>query len=96
MTPNLGQGAGQSIEDAIILAGHLKRSSTIEKALERYEHERTGRTSQITRMSNRIGRVAQLNNGVSVALRDALFPRIPAWVLEKQLKYLYEVRFEGL
>jgi hypothetical protein len=47
-------------------------------------------------MSNRIGRVAQLNNGVSVALRDALFPRIPAWVLEKQLKYLYEVRFEGL
>ncbi|MBY6051721.1 hypothetical protein [Cytobacillus firmus] len=96
MTPNLGQGAGQSIEDAIILAGHLKRSPTINEALERYEHERTGRTSQITRMSNRIGRVAQLNNGVSVALRDALFPHIPAWVLEKQLKYLYEVRFEGL
>ena len=96
MTPNLGQGAGQSIEDAIILAGHLKRSPTIKEALERYEHERTGRTSQITRMSNRIGRVAQLNNGVSVALRDALFPHIPAWVLEKQLKYLYEVTFEGL
>ncbi len=96
MTPNLGQGAGQSIEDAVILAGHLKRSPTIKEALKRYEHERTARTSVITRMSKRVGMVAQLNDRVSVTLRDALFPHIPARVMEKQLKYLYEVRLEGL
>ncbi|MCE4051427.1 FAD-dependent monooxygenase [Bacillus sp. Au-Bac7] len=96
MTPNMGQGAGQSIEDAVILAGHLKRSATIKEALKRYEDERIGRTSLITKMSNRIGRVAQLNNRVSVSLRDSLFPHIPAKVMEKQLKYLYDVKFEGL
>lgn len=96
MTPNLGQGAGQCIEDAIILAGHLKTSPTIKEALERYEQERTGRTSAFTRMSNRIGVVAQLNDRVSVTLRDALFPRDPSRIMEKQLKYLYEVKLVGL
>lgn len=95
MTPNMGQGAGQSIEDAIILAGHLKRSPTMKEALKRYEDERTERTSVITKMSNRIGRVAQLDDRVSVTLRDAIFPHIPAEIMEKQLKYLYEVKFEG-
>ncbi|MFP7473455.1 FAD-dependent monooxygenase [Niallia taxi] len=96
MTPNLGQGAGQCIEDAIILAGHIKSSPTIKEALERYEYERTGRTSAITKMSNRIGIVAQLNDRVSVTLRDAIFPHIPARVMEKQIKYLYDVKLEGL
>lgn len=60
MTPNMGQGAGQSVEDAVILASHLKQSPVIEEALLRYERERIGRTGQITRMSDRIGKVAQL------------------------------------
>lgn len=96
MTPNMGQGAGQSVEDAVILASHLNQSSSIEKALEGFGRERIGRTGQITRMSNRIGKVAQLDGQVSTALRDALFPLIPARILEKQLEYLYEVRLEGL
>ncbi|USG66430.1 FAD-dependent monooxygenase [Brevibacillus ruminantium] len=94
MTPNMGQGAGQSIEDAVILASHLKHNPAIKVALERYERERVGRTGKITRMSNRIGMVAQLDGRVSAALRDALFPSIPARILEKQLEYLYEVRLE--
>jgi len=96
MTPNMGQGAGQSIEDAVILASHLKQNPAIKEALERYERERIGRSGQITRMSNRIGAIAQLHGRVSVALRDALFPFIPARILEQQLKYLYDVRLEGL
>lgn len=95
MTPNMGQGAGQSIEDAVILASHLKHYPDFKVALERYERERVGRTGKITRMSNRIGMVAQLQGRVSVALRDALFPSIPARILEKQLEHLYEVRLEG-
>ena len=96
MTPNMGQGAGQSVEDAVILASHLKQSPVIEEALVRYERERIGRTGQITRMSNRIGKVAQLDGHVSIALRDGLFPLVPARILEKQLEYLYEVRLDGL
>ncbi len=96
MTPNMGQGAGQAIEDAIILASHLKHNSAMKEALAKYERDRIGRTGQITRMSNRIGMVAQLQGRVSVTLRDALFPLLPAKNMENQLKYLYDVRLEGL
>jgi FAD-dependent urate hydroxylase len=96
MTPNMGQGAGQSIEDAVILAGLLKQSPTMKEALERYEQERTVRTRKITRMSNQIGMVAQLSSSVSVALRDTLFPLIPDRIMEKQLQWLYEIELDGL
>lgn len=95
MTPNMGQGAGQSIEDAVVLASELKQNS-ISVALERYERQRIARTRQITRMSNRIGMAAQLQGKVAVALRDTLFPLIPPKMMQKQLKFLYEVRLEGL
>lgn len=94
-TPNMGQGAGLSIEDAVILASQLKQNR-ITEALKKYERERIGRTGQITRMSNRIGRAAQLQGSVSVALRDAMFPLIPAKILQNQLKFLYKVKLEGL
>jgi FAD-dependent urate hydroxylase len=95
MTPNLGQGAGQAIEDAIILANLLKHHSLAD-ALERYEKERIGRTRQIARVSNRIGRIAQMQGSISVALRDSLFPLVPAKVFRKQLQFLYKVKLEGL
>jgi 2-polyprenyl-6-methoxyphenol hydroxylase-like FAD-dependent oxidoreductase len=94
MTPNLGQGAGQAIEDAVILANLLKHHSLVD-ALERYEKERIGRTRQIARISNRIGRVAQMQGSISVAFRDSLFPLIPAKVFRKQLQFLYKVKLEG-
>lgn len=94
MTPNLGQGAGQAVEDAVILAGLLKRHSLAD-ALETYEKARIARTRQIAGISNRIGRVAQMQGNLSVALRDSLFPLMPARMLQKQLRFLYEVQLEG-
>jgi 2-polyprenyl-6-methoxyphenol hydroxylase-like FAD-dependent oxidoreductase len=94
MTPNMGQGAGQSIEDAVILARYLKQNNGISEALRNYERDRIGRTARVTNMSNRIGKTAQLQGFFSVALRDALFPLIPAKILEKQLAYLYEVKLD--
>lgn len=96
MTPNMGQGAGQAIEDAVILASQFKQSFVVTEALKRYEWERVGRTRHITNMSNRIGKAAQLDQRVPIALRNALFPLIPERVLSKQLEYLYEVQLEGL
>ena len=66
MTPNMGQGAGQSIEDAVILAGHLKQHPVMTEALGGYESERIARTQKITRMSNRIGMVER-NSGTVLA-----------------------------
>jgi len=92
MTPNMGQGAGQAVEDAVVLAFCLGNARTPEEALRAYERERIGRTSRIARMSDRLGRAAQLDGRVSVALRDALFPLVPEALLEKQMQYLYEAK----
>ncbi|WP_199925716.1 FAD-dependent monooxygenase [Paenibacillus bouchesdurhonensis] len=95
-TPNMGQGAGQAIEDAIILAGNLKRSQDVVAALERYSKQRVKRTSSITRMSGRVGKVAQLDQPTAVSLRNALMPLLPDAIIAWQMKYLYRIRLEGL
>ncbi|MNJ70826.1 3-hydroxybenzoate 6-hydroxylase 1 [compost metagenome] len=92
----MGQGAGQAIEDAIILAGNLKRSQDVVAALERYSKQRVKRTSSITRMSGRVGKVAQLDQPTAVSLRNALMPLLPDAIIAWQMKYLYRIRLEGL
>jgi 2-polyprenyl-6-methoxyphenol hydroxylase-like FAD-dependent oxidoreductase len=79
-TPNLGQGACQAIEDAVVLARCLRAASTIPAALQRYERRRIKRTTMIATTSRRIGWVAQWQNPLACRLRDALMRRIPARV----------------
>jgi 2-polyprenyl-6-methoxyphenol hydroxylase-like FAD-dependent oxidoreductase len=70
-TPNLGQGACQAIEDAIVLADQLRRAGNTEGALRAYEKLRQRRTARITTESFRIGRVCQWENSVACWLRNA-------------------------
>ncbi|GAA2287273.1 hypothetical protein GCM10010149_37030 [Nonomuraea roseoviolacea subsp. roseoviolacea] len=44
MSPDRGQGAGQSVEDAVVLAAALAGTPTVEAALRRYDTERRPRT----------------------------------------------------
>jgi FAD-dependent urate hydroxylase len=50
-TPNLGQGACQALEDAVVLADCLRQCREVEPALRRYEQQRQRRTAAITRES---------------------------------------------
>jgi 2-polyprenyl-6-methoxyphenol hydroxylase-like FAD-dependent oxidoreductase len=68
MTPDVGQGAGQAIEDAVVLAAALTRGSMSE-ALVRYDAERRKRTQQILKAARRTGRFAQTQGTVGVAVR---------------------------
>jgi len=95
-TPNMGQGAGQAIEDSVILAGHIKRYPNVLDALEHYNRERVQRTGKITRMSNRVGKVAQFEGKLAVSLRNAIFPLMPTILVEHQMDYLYRVKLDEL
>ena len=80
MTPNLGQGAGQAIEDAVVLAECLRGEPDIPAALRRYEARRIPRANGFVLGSLRLGRLAQLENGLARALRDRLIAgRRRAW-----------------
>lgn len=92
-TPNMGQGAGQSIEDAIVLANCF--SAYPEKdALEQYEQKRIKRTKKVITMSRQIGFGAQFGNPFAIRVRNALFKRVPTSLLQKNFEFLLDVDFK--
>ena len=88
MTPNLGQGACQAIEDTVVLARCLRESGECAGALRRYEALRSDRTAAIVRSSRRIGWVGQLENPFLCRLRERALKLIP---VEMQLRQIQEV-----
>ncbi len=92
-TPNMGQGACQAIEDAVVLADELARHQSPEKAFTAFERRRLSRTHYITNTSWRIGQMAQLTHPLLITLRNGLLRRVPASLNERQVKTLYQVDF---
>lgn len=92
-TPNMGQGACQAIEDAIVLMNEIDNKPDIIQAFKTFENRRLKRTHDIINTSWRIGKIAQMENPFLGHVRNFLFRLIPSSVNEKQLKKLYEVDF---
>ncbi|MDP9865746.1 MULTISPECIES: FAD-dependent oxidoreductase [Streptosporangium] len=67
MTPNLGQGACQAIEDAVVLAHLADRGAA---GLAGYTAARLKRTSEIVARSASICRATRIRNPLAVRLRD--------------------------
>jgi len=88
MTPNLGQGACQAIEDAVVLAACLRTHSNVEAALAAYESRRRPRTREIVLQSRRFGQIAQWQNRLLCWLRDAAIRATPVSVGERRMKEL--------
>ena len=78
MTPNLGQGAGQAIEDAVVLDECLATRPTLEEALVSYEERRVARANGIVRASRRFGAVAQWSNPIAAWVRDRVMGKLTA------------------
>ncbi|MFF8952834.1 FAD-dependent monooxygenase [Streptomyces sp. NPDC014940] len=81
MTPNLGQGANQALEDAVTLAALLDAHPDVESALAAYDECRRPRTRMIARRSERIGAVAQWHSAPATVLRDLMLRMTPASAL---------------
>ena len=90
MTPNLGQGACQAIEDSVVLAALLQSKGQIEAALAEYDRRRRARTRTIVLWARRLGRVAQLENPALCWLRDFGMKMSPKGSGARQMKALFE------
>lgn len=79
MTPNLGQGGCQAIEDAVVLGAVCAGGvDGLDAALAAYDRQRRPRSQAIARASARTGRYGQqLRNPVAVALRNTLMRLTP-------------------
>ncbi|MBA9006277.1 FAD-dependent monooxygenase [Thermomonospora cellulosilytica] len=77
MTPNMGQGACQALEDEVTLAALLDTRSTVEEALAAYDSIRRPRAQRIARQSRLAGAPAQWSLLPAVVLRDTLTRLVP-------------------
>ena len=78
MTPILGQGACQAIEDALVLAHHLSTGPDVASSLRRYESERIARTRSVVTASRRLGALFQVESRAFCRLRDLAIRSTPA------------------
>lgn len=76
MTPNLGQGAAQALEDVAILLSELA-AAPVPDALVVYEHRRKRRAERVVARSRMAGRLAQAAHPVTALLRDGLARATP-------------------
>ena len=90
-TPNLGQGACQAIEDAIILAGEMSSSRPYHESFQRFEKRRLKRTHYIINTSRRIGKAAQFENRALASFRNFVIRNMPDAVAKRQIDFLYQV-----
>ena len=93
MTPSLGQGACQAIEDAVVLMKQLSAGGDVASALRAYEAARVRRTATLVLQSRRIGEVGQWQGPLSVAARDLLLKLVGPRLQARQLAAVvgYEV-----
>ncbi len=92
-TPNMGQGACQAIEDAVVLADELAKNINPEAAFRAFEQRRLKRTHYIVNNSRILGSIAQISHPLLAAARNSLFRMLPESVNERQMKTLFEVDF---
>lgn len=93
MTPNLGQGACQAIEDAAVLAQILEKEKDIEKGFRLFEQQRIPRTTKVTNDSWNMGKAAHLDNNLLIGLRNLMMRLTADRTLRKQIDFLNDISF---
>jgi 2-polyprenyl-6-methoxyphenol hydroxylase-like FAD-dependent oxidoreductase len=86
MTPNLGQGACQALEDTLVLANALQKEPHIPSALRAYEAQRIPRTNSLVKQSRQVGQIGQWEEPLAVRLRDLLAQHILSRFQMRQLE----------
>jgi 2-polyprenyl-6-methoxyphenol hydroxylase-like FAD-dependent oxidoreductase len=85
MTPNLGQGACQALEDAVALGETVTTESDPVAALAAYQRARLRRATGIAARSRLTSRVALANHPLTAALRNLVIGLAPSGALTRGL-----------
>lgn len=91
-TPNMGQGACQAIEDAVVLAECLRQNSQTQEAFRCFEQKRKIRTQAIVKHSWIMGKVAQWENFILRRFRNFIFRLLPQRFYKRELNHIYDFK----
>lgn len=94
MTPNMGQGAGTSIEDAAALALLIAAGTPLDQLPRALHGRRYARVRDVQKMSWHIGQIAHWTNPVACWIRNLGFRAMPASVSDAQAQKLWQPGLE--
>ena len=86
MMPNIGQGACQALEDALLIADELRAGNGPAAALARYERRRRRRAAAVVRQSRQMAMLADVKGPVAERTRNALLRATPAVIVSRRLE----------
>lgn len=92
MTPFMGQGGCQALEDSFALAAAVKAKSDLPSALRCYESFRIKRASRYVRRSRKSQRVTMTQSAILCWVRDWMLQCLPKPLLVHELHTLSKVR----
>ncbi|MFQ5550852.1 MAG: FAD-dependent monooxygenase [Gemmatimonadales bacterium] len=93
MTPDVGQGACQAIEDAVVLGRCVSQFNDPTYALRRYEELRVPRTRRFVARSRLFGKVAQWESWTARCTRLVALRATPQFIVRRDLQRTF--RFPG-
>jgi 2-polyprenyl-6-methoxyphenol hydroxylase-like FAD-dependent oxidoreductase len=88
MTPNMGQGGGQAVEDAFWLAQALANDDNVETSFDTFQRQRFPKVRAIVDRSYWLG--ALIHAGWP-RLRDWLFGAMPVWAADRSMDSVYRL-----
>ncbi|QCC49467.1 FAD-dependent monooxygenase [Halobellus limi] len=83
MLPFAGQGAAQSIEDAVTLAATLDSHTRVTDAFANYESRRANRADRVRAESHRLGRLGTMQSSLACRLRNTAVSILPEAVFKR-------------
>ena len=89
-TPNMGQGAGQGMEDAYYLANILAKHNQLEQALNLFESNRREKVDYVVNNSWRFGQMA--HSGFGQIVMKTIMKLTPDKVMKQQMNKLYSIK----
>lgn len=92
-TPNLGQGACQAIEDAVVAAECISRHTDYRQAFAEFDSRRRTKIETISKRSWMFGKITQLEHPMAIAVRNLLLQHTPKQMYQHGMHQLY--KFQG-
>ena len=90
MTPNMGQGACQAIEDAYVLSDCLQKQNTM-GAFKTYQNIRLPKAHLVVKTSWNIGKISHLANPTLIAIRNLAIKSAPSAINRKQTEKIFQI-----
>lgn len=95
MSPAIGQGAGQAIEDAMALARHVSANGDVAASISAYEAERIARTDPVVKMARKQGHLIQGDTPPIRAARAAMLRGAPLGKVKQRWQSMVDVAYPG-